>query len=257
VGDDRQTVVLDLAVVEQWTARLNSSIFCLGAILRPCAQLRHYKLEARPEHHEPGHGLVPRAYLAAPALISLLSVGHLTTLHIDMGGTYFTRLPRPSDGIHLCSTVNTLLPTLRRIRCRMCSICDDLLEPPAGDKRLCLEEVIINLSLSELSDFYTSYRYPTGCWPVSGETASFQQLRSSVERQVRTPATRLENPKMVRVLSHTFPALQVYAYDALADQRILLASDAPWNADGEVAEEDAPSAEIDLFENDDAVDVDV
>jgi hypothetical protein len=82
-----------------------------------------------------------------------------------------------------------------------------------------------------------------------GLDASFPQLKLNVEGQARRLAIQLDKPRMIRVLSHTFPALQVYAYDAVVDQRILLASDAAWGAGGEIAEENTPE-ENDLFEDD-------
>jgi hypothetical protein len=181
-------------------------------------------------------------------------LSHLTMLDIDTAGTPLLVSLPSWGGVHLCSIINALLPTLRRLRCRMCKVCDALLEPPEGNAWLGLEEVIVNLSLSDTAaggedTSFTFHRYPMGCWPI--EMQIFSQLQSSVERQARRLALRLDSPKMVRVLSHNFPALKTYAYDALTEQRIQLAENAPWDADRDVgADDEAVDSETDLFEHD-------
>lgn len=58
-------------------------------------------------------------------------------------------------------------------------VCERLLEPPISDTPLNLEEIIVNLSISELSNMVTSYRYSQRCRAISGDT--FVQLKEAME----------------------------------------------------------------------------
>ncbi|KAK3946082.1 hypothetical protein QBC46DRAFT_370781 [Diplogelasinospora grovesii] len=238
----------DVDAVNEWTAQLNSSLANLAAMLQQCPGLRCLKLKAGPER--PELGLLRRGYLMVKPLADLLSVCHLTSLEFDTAGCCYPLSHQAGDSsIHLCCSINSLLPSLRRLRCRMNSICESLLEPPTThDKPLDLEEVIVNLSLSELSDTVTSYRYPDRCQSVPGET--FLQLKEAIESQATRLACELRNPRMVRVISHKLPSLGIYAFDAVAGQRIRLETNTQWDADGVVVDEGDREDETDLFDSD-------
>lgn len=56
---------------------------------------------------------------------------------------------------------------------------------------------------------------------------------------------------MVRVISHKFPSLSMYAFDAVTGQRVRLEAGTEWDAEGEVVyDEDDCEDETDLFNND-------
>lgn len=235
----------DTDAVDEWTANLNSSLAKLAVMLQRCPGMRCLKLKAGPER--PGLGLRRQGYLMVKPLDDLLSLRHLTTLHFDTAGSY-PQSQACDSGIHLCRSINALLRSLRRLHCRMDSICESLLEPPPHDTPLNLEEVIINLSLSGLSDTITSYRYPNRCQPTPSE--SFLQLKEAIESQATTLSRQLRNPRMVRIISHELPSLGISAFDAMTGQRARLEAGIEWDADGEVVDEGDWEGETDLFDSD-------
>lgn len=150
---------IDFEVFNMWTSELNGYIAALAGILQQCTRLQHLRLEARPERHDPRLCLQRRDYLMALPLASLVSISHLTCLEIDTAGTY--SIDSNTTRVHLCSNISTMLPTLRRLRCRMSSICPTIFDVHGSCLLLDLEEIIINLSLSETCDSDTSFRYPS------------------------------------------------------------------------------------------------
>ncbi|KAK1762841.1 hypothetical protein QBC33DRAFT_480848 [Phialemonium atrogriseum] len=232
----------DTDAVDGWTVNLNSSLAKLAAMLQRCPGMRCLKLKARPER--PGLGLRRQGYLMVKPLGDLLSLRHLTNFAFRHWGLY-PQSQACDPGIHLCRSINALLRSLRRLHCRMDSICESLLELPPHDTPLNLEEVIINLSLSELSDAITSYRYPNRCQPIPSET--FLQLKEAIENQATTLLRQMSNPRMVRVISHEVPSLGISAFDAMTGQRVRLGDGIEWDADGEVVDESDWEDETDLF----------
>jgi hypothetical protein len=81
---------------------------------------------------------------------------------------------------------------------------------------------------------------------MSGD--SFPQLKADMESHVRELVLKMKNPRIVRIVSHTFPGLDMHSFDALTGRQMLLAPAAPWDADGEEVEERA--TEEDLFDSD-------
>jgi hypothetical protein len=153
---------------DEWAAELNSSLVKLVATLRRCPALRSLELKSR------ALDIQRRQYLTAQPLADLLSVRHLTSLVFDTASCHLNS----PDGTHLCRSINTLLPSLRRPHCRMDMVCEALLELPPGDAPLALEEIIVNLSISQLSDTYTSYRHARPCHP-----SDILQLKEAMENR--------------------------------------------------------------------------
>lgn len=127
-------------------------------------------------------------------------------------------------------------------------ICESLLERPPRD--MALEEVIINLSISQLSDTITSYRYPSRCQTVARD---FPQLKLAMETRVASLAAWLRNPRTLRIISHELPSLDVYAFDAITGRRIWLENNVEWDAGGELVDEVLEEDESDLFDSDSPV----
>lgn len=154
LSTDRRGTKPDSAdAVDEWTTQLNLSLLQLATMLQRCPSMRCLELKARPERC-PELGLQRQGYLMAKPLADLLSVRHLNSLEFDSAGSI--SLSRACDsGAHLCRLVNALFPSLHRLHCRMDNICESLLEPPPHDRPCSLHEVIVNLSLSELSDTIT------------------------------------------------------------------------------------------------------
>ncbi|CAM1501084.1 Fc.00g102460.m01.CDS01 [Cosmosporella sp. VM-42] len=231
-------------MVNQWTSRMNDSLADVAVILQRCDKLRTLRLEARLEYHDPSVNMLDRAYVMVQPLAWLVDGRHLTSLELDTAGTSLLQPEDTPSGIHLCNAVSSLLPTLRRLRCRMRTICGGALAVPEGDTPLNLEEVIINLSLSGLLSRATSYRYTTRCRVCHGD--SFSQFRKDMENQATKLSLLMKTPRLVRVLSHEFPSLEVYTFDALTQRRMKLAADSAWDSDGEVVVENDSSEEEDL-----------
>ncbi|KAG6012061.1 hypothetical protein E4U43_007958 [Claviceps pusilla] len=236
---------VDLEVVHVWTSKLNGYMADLAGILQQCTKLRLLKIEARPERHPLHLRLQRRDYLTASPLASLVSISQLTCLEIDTAGTH---LMDDNDGpkLHLCSKIRTLLPTLRRLRYRMSSVCPTLLDVSAGGMPLALEEVIINLSLSDNRGSDTSYRYPSRCEALPED--NFPRLKADMESCARELVLQMNNLRIFRILSHTFPGMDLHSFDVLAERQMILAPTASWDADGEELEERV--SEKDLFDSD-------
>lgn len=245
---DTEKSGIDLHVVDTWTFELNSSLAALASMLRRCTRLQSLKLAARPERYDPRTGLARRDYLKVLPLAGLVSIGHLTCLEIDTAGTHLLgESNTPRTYLHLCDVISTALSTLRRLRCRISTICPHILDAPENDPLLRLEDVVINLSLSEISSSDTSYRYPSRCGHIVPGN-SFRRLKASMESQARELVRVMNNPRLVRIVSHTFPGLQMHSFDAITGRNMVLASAAPWDADGEEVEE--VDAGEDLFDSD-------
>ena len=111
------------------------------------------------------------------------------------------------------------------------TICERLLDVPAGDTPLALEEVLINLSLNTFGTI-TTYRYARRCKKPIGR--GFWGVKDIMETRATALASRLRRPRMVRIISHDFMSLDTYAFDAMTGKRCKLKDNAEWDADGEV-----------------------
>lgn len=47
----------------------------------------------------------------------------------------------------------------------------------------------------------------------------------------------MKNPRIARIVSHTFTGLEMHSFDAITGRRMLLSSATPWDADGDEIEE--------------------
>ncbi|KAG6019184.1 hypothetical protein E4U19_007432 [Claviceps sp. Clav32 group G5] len=207
---------IDLQVVDTWTSKVNGHVAALAGILQHCTGLRLLKVEARPETHPLQLNLQRRDYLAPSPLASLSSLSQLTCLEIDTAGT---RLMDDNDApkVHLCSKIRTMLPTLRRLRCRMNSICPTIFDVSAGSLPLALEDFIA----------------------LPGD--NFPRLKTDMESCVRKLVPLMKNPRIVRVLSHTFPGMKLHSLDVLTGRRMEIEPNAPWDADEEETVLDEPT----------------
>lgn len=226
--------------LDEWIAQLNSNVAKLGPVLQLCRGLRSLAVAVGPGTH--GRHWPPDGYLDQRPLAGLLALQHLphlTCLDFRVAGCPSTSAAADAR-VHFCSSINALLPTLRRLRCQIQHVCERLLDPPASpDTPLRLEEVIINLSLSGLSDMVTSYRHALDCRAARGEPGglSLSELQELVETQAVTLSGQLRSPRMVRVITHRPPSLRLCTFDALTGKRMVLDEGAEWDASGEVVDE--------------------
>jgi hypothetical protein len=110
------------------------------------------------------------------------------------------------------------------------TICERLLDLPAGDTPLALEEVVINLSLNTYGKSL-SYRWAELCQTSIGR--SFVGMKHIMETRATALASRSRRPRMARIISHDFVSLDPYAFDAIRGKRSKLKDTAEWDADGE------------------------
>lgn len=92
------------------SSRLNSSLVKLATTLQRCPGTRSLVVEVR------ALGLHCWGFLMAKPLADLLSLRHMTSGEFDTASCYLTQAR--VSGVHLCRSINALLPSLRRLRCR-------------------------------------------------------------------------------------------------------------------------------------------
>ncbi|KAK4101984.1 hypothetical protein N658DRAFT_43065 [Parathielavia hyrcaniae] len=210
------------AAVDEWRSQFRASVSKLATTLRRSPALRSLEFKSRNLTTEP---LQDRRY-------------------------------EERSSPHLCCEISTLLPSLRQLRCRMGTICEHLLEPPPAGTPLALEEVIVNLTIPELSDTYTAYHLSRRC-DTPDTVLEGISLVAAMEKKAAALAARMQHPRMVRVISHNLPSLHVYAFDGIKGQKVQLHDNINWDAEGERVDEgqsnDSEEDNTDLFEDDSPV----
>jgi hypothetical protein len=225
---------INVAMVNEWVSQFNKSLSEVACIANKCNRMRSLSIHVHPNPAWPRR----ESYISITPLYKLLSMKHLTSLEFDETG--YRALDRSSDSpdFHLCHAINMLLPTLRRLRCRMWNICEALLRLPPGETTLKMADIIISLTLLDINFNVVSCQYPIRCRHIDGKPIF--QLRADIERQMNELIPRLNKPQTARVLSHAIVSNKIVVYDALTRKRMQLASCDPWDSDGEVqAEENA------------------
>ncbi|EMR66228.1 hypothetical protein UCREL1_6796 [Eutypa lata UCREL1] len=110
----------------------------------------------------------------------------------------------------------------------------------------------VGLQYKNLSGSITACRYSKDCQSTARK--SFLDLKEAIEGQATTLAHQLENPRMVRVISHEVPSLKVFAFNALTGRRAELENNIEWDADGEEVVEEVEESDDendrDLFDDD-------
>lgn len=72
-------------------------------------------------------------------------------------------------------------------------------------------------------------------------------LQEDIEAQANALVTQMLAPSVVRILTHTYPKLEMQSLDVLTGKRMLLADDSAWDANGEVIEDKVESeSELEL-----------
>ncbi|KAK3988712.1 hypothetical protein QBC44DRAFT_97930 [Cladorrhinum sp. PSN332] len=229
-----------LAVRESWTAELEIELRYLITVMRQSRKLRILRIQATSELHPLFPFLERRDYLCVYTAIAFLSAAsNLTSLELDLCGTGLRPYYSPG-GPHVCMVIAVLLTKLRHLRLRMRSICADVLKPPRRYANLRLNEMLINLSLSNESPVITSAAYAT-CCGSSSSTGGFLRLKADLEKEAQVFVTHMVAPKMVRILTHALPTMEMRAFDVLTGRNLKLSEGAEWDDDGEVIEDPAVS----------------
>lgn len=222
-------------VDDKYVVESNSSLDQLAVLLGQCPQLKALSIITQSDFYG----------LSTGSIGSLLSACPLTSLHIDIPIHLALWQSRPGYNdytAHLCCIINSLLPSLRRLSCRMHLICGRLLEPLPDDANgpLKLEELIINFTQPPFSG--PGRRDPRCC---NSLLAPFGLTQPVIEAQATALAARLANPRMVRVIGYGPRSAEgIYAYDAITKRRIFLDFDAEWDADGKGVADEELMAEL-------------
>lgn len=232
------------AVRAAWTRELNNDLFYLANIIKQSRKLRILRIQATSELHPLLHLLERRDYLFGSTVRAFLSASNIASLELDLCGTQL--IPHQSqehgEGFHVCTTIAALLTTLRRLRLRMRSICADILKPQQYSTNLRLNEILINLSLSNESPLSTSAVHATCCSSSGG----LVQLKADIEKQAQDLIAQMAAPKIVRILTHTLPSIKMRAFDVLTGRNITLSEGAEWDDDGEAIEDEVSDEESEI-----------
>lgn len=217
-----------------WTRELDLNLLFLITIMKDSRKLRSLCIKTISELHPHVPMLGRRDYLYLSTVRACISTCGLSHLELDLVGTNL--LPKEHDEEdHICPSIAKLLPTLRRLRLRMRSICADVLKSPQGSTDLRLNLVLINLSLTNESPLVAAAGHAIGC---NSSPVQFLRLQFDIEKEAQVLVTQMAAPKMVRILSHArtiHTGLQ--ALDVLSGETIKLDEKAEWDDPGEVVEE--------------------
>lgn len=178
-----------------------------------------------------------RPYRSMPAIIPLRTIISLCTLHqltsLDLDFSNTTCIP--TGILHPCEPLGQLIPSLKRLQCRLPVICNELLRSSPGN----LEQVIISISFRKGDD---KRFYPRLCSPKAGQLdheCPYHKVRINLEADLLHFAKSMKHPRTVRLIHHRwFSGHRVFAFDAIQNRRLLLRRLAPWDADGVVVGED-------------------
>jgi hypothetical protein len=219
-----------------WPLDLNIDLLYLATVIKQSRKLRILRIRATSGLHPRLRLLGPRDYLFLTTICAFLSTENLTSLELDLSGTWLVPYQRQehSEGSHVCTSIAALLTTLRRLRLRMRSICTDVLIPLKHSTNLRLNEMLINLSLFNEPSLTTATTHTICC---SSSTRGFLQLKADMEKQARVLVTQMAAPRMVRILTHVLPNIKTLAYDVLTGKSVQLSEGAEWDDSGEVIEE--------------------
>lgn len=222
-----------------WSDGLYTALAALAAQLQESPRLRHLGFKWEPENPGAFSPRVQKVSRVPAALNQFFTLRQLTSLEFDMANSQ-SLLQGRSGGVHYCVSINSLLPSLRRLRCRMACVCDALLKPPEDGRSLQLNELIVNLCVAKFKGPAGWFRTCDRC-PFAGEYMDVKEdLKEAASKLVRS----MSNPQMVRIVWHRREPYRVYAFDAITRQRLRLHDNTRWDADGTVLEEDEPDEDL-------------
>lgn len=164
-------------------------------------------------------------------ILSLCTLHQLTSLDLDFSNTICI----PTGILHPCEPLSQLIPSLKRLQCRLPVICNEILGSSPGN----LEELIISISFRKGDD---PRFYPRLCSPKAGQLdheSSYHKVRINLEADLLRFVTSMNAPKTVRLIhNRRFGGHRVFAFDAIQNRRLRLQSSAAWDTDGVVVGED-------------------
>ncbi|EAT87603.1 hypothetical protein SNOG_05212 [Parastagonospora nodorum SN15] len=103
--------------------------------------------------------------------------------------------------------------------------------------------VLVNLSLSNESPLTTSAAHATCC---GSSPLGFPQLKADMEKQAQVLVAQMAAPKIVRILTHALPSIEMRAFDVLTGRNVRLSESAEWDDDGEAIEDEVSDEESEI-----------
>ncbi|KAG7284725.1 hypothetical protein NEMBOFW57_009334 [Staphylotrichum longicolle] len=188
-------------------AKFNSFLDKVAIKLHQCPRLNSVTFKGPTKH-----GVY---ILYTEPLDSLLSLRHVTSLTVTNNAFL--------NGFHMCSHIHRRLPFLRRFRYRTHLICEDLLTPLPDAPPLNLQDVVIDLTCP------TCRR--------RGSRLDWEDCGHRLEEWATELASRLDNPRMVRV-RYPWPYNdRTYSFDGITGVRTQLENGSTWDDEGPVIPE--------------------
>ncbi|KAJ5580198.1 uncharacterized protein N7459_006183 [Penicillium hispanicum] len=231
------TPASDRQVDEEFNVNLNE---VLSRLLPRFVQLRTFTLLAR-GYFNPKTPMAPYTdYLGqefSMKFLEILPFSLLSDLTIDTSGSEITARE------HLCPQIAAKIPSLRSLRLRMRCICPRVLEFDHNSK---IESIIVNLSLKE------SYLLNAGFSHHCTEPKSAYDLNDAMVTAATNTAASLPSVKMLRILCHKHPYLDMVTTDCINGSQMVLSDDREWDwsDDGPLCVHDEEPSDRDLFDSD-------
>ncbi|KAF5024644.1 hypothetical protein F66182_3266 [Fusarium sp. NRRL 66182] len=218
----------------------------LAVIVQQAPRLHFLRIEAYGSpKSDPLEG--PEDHISLNSIQAVLTVKHLTFLAIDLPGGVLTSSGERAEICHICPNIGALLHKLKYLRLRVRNICPDALKPRDPAESLRLNKVIVNLSLKMDFPGITSATHSKRCDPPN--EGGFFQLKAEMQEQAEVLGVKMASPKLIRILTHTFPQLETHSLDVLSGRTMLLEDRMRWDDDGNIVE-DEPGAESDFSDDD-------
>lgn len=234
------------SLVDKYTQDLDREMGQIAALAQECRRLSSLSIQT-------GYlwklGTADRLerYLEAFTIRQFLSLKHLNRLVLDMP-VGMQHLSASEE--HLCSTISILLGTLETLHVRMRSICPQVLKvtlpdttntntnvnanTKANTSKLRLKSVVVNLSVMASDSPGTSHS--TIC--EEGYARGFIQFVLLMQRQARVLFEQMDEPKVVKILTHQLPSFKTLSWDAGTGQaKYFNKPGMAWEDDGDSVDE--------------------
>ncbi|KAM0359896.1 hypothetical protein ACHAO7_011483 [Fusarium culmorum] len=216
----------------------------LATIIQQAPKLHFLRIEAYGSRRsDPLEGSEDR--ISLNSIQAVLTVNHLTSLEIDVPGDVLTSSGGREEACHICPNIGALIHKLKYLGLRVRNICPDALRPQDSADGLRLNRLIVNLSLKMDLPGITSAAHSKRCGPP--DEGGFLQLKADMQEQAEKLGAKMASPKLIRILTHTFPQLETHSLDVLSGGTTLLKDRMRWDDDGNILE-DEQGAESDFSE---------
>lgn len=199
---------------DAWNNCVDQAFEDLARVLANSRKLKSLKISVLPLESE-FDALAPR-FISQSSLSALLTASStLTSLEIANPMAPPWRKENYGPPKHLCQSINSLFPNLRRLYYHMTTICHALLDVPPGSP-FALQELVINLSLERCGAVPADGNFPFRCHDPS--SISCKRLQTEIVAQTTSLVQRFPQLRLLRVICHDLPSTNLYIWDAIKRQ---------------------------------------